>query len=370
MAPPCAQTRRKSLKLRTFGEHPCQAIPLYSSNFHILYDATLHSISDAYQPPLDKTSSQTPFAFLNELDTLATSFANPSSPITKPEGTSEASSLAMLYSFVAAIGGIERSPRAPSIISSNYRFPARPLSDTFCMTEPHDRLEVGAGVAEAVEPQSHYFSPLASPVPLLTPRRASASQMQAGLLSPPRLQTAKTRAHKHACKQCSQSFTRAYDLKRHAAIHTTDKSFPCPCCSKKFIRKDALKRHIDVRGPYHDDYSRKAQPKKSRGGSQKSNSQIQDKLPPQPVPKIAAGTSQVDYGCASTFKESDFVPSIVERTSNTHTCTSSTPSCSTYSYKHSASSALSSPSFEQFFSPDSLIAYSECRAYCDLLGAF
>jgi hypothetical protein len=95
---------------------------------------------------------------------------------------------------------------------------------------------------------------------------------------------------KHACKLCDQAFTRAHDLKRHLTIHeecelnvwmTSNlasrarssepfscpcpvKGYPCPNCSKAFGRKDALKRHMEVRGPYHDDFSKKSAPKKQQ----------------------------------------------------------------------------------------------------------
>jgi uncharacterized Zn-finger protein len=50
------------------------------------------------------------------------------------------------------------------------------------------------------------------------------------------------------CDQCSQSFSRNHDLKRHKRIHLSVKPFPCTYCSKSFSRKDALKRHRLVKG--------------------------------------------------------------------------------------------------------------------------
>ncbi|KAM0307541.1 hypothetical protein HYE67_000786 [Fusarium culmorum] len=50
------------------------------------------------------------------------------------------------------------------------------------------------------------------------------------------------------CDQCTQSFSRNHDLKRHKRIHLAVKPFPCTFCSKSFSRKDALKRHRLVKG--------------------------------------------------------------------------------------------------------------------------
>ncbi|KAL1925313.1 uncharacterized protein VTP21DRAFT_196 [Calcarisporiella thermophila] len=51
----------------------------------------------------------------------------------------------------------------------------------------------------------------------------------------------------YRCDQCSQSFHRNHDLKRHRRIHDQIKPFSCTVCSKKFSRRDALKRHTTVR---------------------------------------------------------------------------------------------------------------------------
>ena len=48
------------------------------------------------------------------------------------------------------------------------------------------------------------------------------------------------------CNQCTQSFNRNHDLKRHTKIHLAVKPFPCGHCEKSFSRKDALK----VRSPH------------------------------------------------------------------------------------------------------------------------
>lgn len=44
-----------------------------------------------------------------------------------------------------------------------------------------------------------------------------------------------------SCDQCTQSFNRNHDLKRHKRIHLAVKPFPCNSCDKSFSRKDALK---------------------------------------------------------------------------------------------------------------------------------
>ncbi|KAF2183419.1 hypothetical protein K469DRAFT_469865, partial [Zopfia rhizophila CBS 207.26] len=50
------------------------------------------------------------------------------------------------------------------------------------------------------------------------------------------------------CDQCSHSFNRNHDLKRHKRIHIAIKPFPCTHCDKSFSRKDALKRHMLLKG--------------------------------------------------------------------------------------------------------------------------
>jgi uncharacterized Zn-finger protein len=51
------------------------------------------------------------------------------------------------------------------------------------------------------------------------------------------------------CDQCTQSFSRNHDLKRHKRIHLAVKPFPCSFCSKSFSRKDALKVGTTPRSP-------------------------------------------------------------------------------------------------------------------------
>lgn len=45
----------------------------------------------------------------------------------------------------------------------------------------------------------------------------------------------------YRCDQCTQSFRRNHDLKRHKRIHLAVKPYPCDHCAKSFSRKDALK---------------------------------------------------------------------------------------------------------------------------------
>lgn len=51
---------------------------------------------------------------------------------------------------------------------------------------------------------------------------------------------------------------------RLISIPYSEKAFPCPHCSKHFGRRDALKRHLEVRGPNHNDFSKKASAGQSR----------------------------------------------------------------------------------------------------------
>ena len=47
---------------------------------------------------------------------------------------------------------------------------------------------------------------------------------------------------KFQCNDCSKTFVRAHDMKRHAAIHQPDRPHVCPC-GQGFARHDALTRH-------------------------------------------------------------------------------------------------------------------------------
>lgn len=45
------------------------------------------------------------------------------------------------------------------------------------------------------------------------------------------------------CNICSKSFTKAYSLTRHKAVHTGNRPFKCANCNYAFIQKSDLKRH-------------------------------------------------------------------------------------------------------------------------------
>jgi Zinc finger, C2H2 type len=57
--------------------------------------------------------------------------------------------------------------------------------------------------------------------------------------------TSPTASRAFACDLCGQTFSRAYDCKRHRDIHTRQGGHECPSCHKSLSRADALKRHME-----------------------------------------------------------------------------------------------------------------------------
>ncbi|KAG8807756.1 hypothetical protein FRC19_006347 [Serendipita sp. 401] len=55
----------------------------------------------------------------------------------------------------------------------------------------------------------------------------------------------------YRCEDCTQSFSREHDLKRHHSVHRRDQS-PCPVCSNTYSRVDNLKRHVQTKHPTFD----------------------------------------------------------------------------------------------------------------------
>lgn len=58
------------------------------------------------------------------------------------------------------------------------------------------------------------------------------------------LDSQKAGQRKFPCLECSMSFRRSSDLKRHEKQHLSVPANICPQCGKGFARKDALKRHL------------------------------------------------------------------------------------------------------------------------------
>lgn len=53
----------------------------------------------------------------------------------------------------------------------------------------------------------------------------------------------------HKCPECSSSFSRAHDLRRHQRLHSNEKPFECVHCGRAFSRQDALNRHLKTDNP-------------------------------------------------------------------------------------------------------------------------
>ena len=66
-----------------------------------------------------------------------------------------------------------------------------------------------------------------------------------------RKKLSKSSSPKFGCPQCSQRFTRNYDMKRHTeSVHVTQtpemiKALTCTYCGEYLSRKDAFKRHVE-----------------------------------------------------------------------------------------------------------------------------
>ncbi|KAJ3206654.1 hypothetical protein HK099_000478, partial [Clydaea vesicula] len=55
--------------------------------------------------------------------------------------------------------------------------------------------------------------------------------------------SAHTTERPYECQECTQTFVRKHDLRRHSNLHQGEKPFKCPVCLKSFARGDALTRH-------------------------------------------------------------------------------------------------------------------------------
>ncbi|KAK4948323.1 hypothetical protein LTR10_012857 [Elasticomyces elasticus] len=65
------------------------------------------------------------------------------------------------------------------------------------------------------------------------------------VLDPDRVEPNQASDRKFRCDQCSQSFYRILDLKKHKRVHFV-RDFPCRHCDKSFSSRDARKRHVFV----------------------------------------------------------------------------------------------------------------------------
>ncbi|KAJ9064623.1 DNA-binding transcription factor [Entomophthora muscae] len=53
-----------------------------------------------------------------------------------------------------------------------------------------------------------------------------------------------TQERPFSCLVCHYAFSRLHDMKRHMNLHSGIKPFQCPHCAKSFARLDALNRHV------------------------------------------------------------------------------------------------------------------------------
>lgn len=53
-----------------------------------------------------------------------------------------------------------------------------------------------------------------------------------------------TQERPFSCLVCHYAFSRLHDMKRHMNLHSGVKPFQCPHCAKSFARLDALNRHV------------------------------------------------------------------------------------------------------------------------------
>lgn len=92
------------------------------------------------------------------------------------------------------------------------------------------------------EPISEQISqPLSHRDSIARPRSPSFSRPKE---ASPDLNDSDDQDRKFFCTQCSMSFRRSSDLKRHEKQHFKVLPYICEECGKSFARKDALKRHV------------------------------------------------------------------------------------------------------------------------------
>ncbi|KAI0631184.1 hypothetical protein C8Q77DRAFT_1131817 [Trametes polyzona] len=64
-------------------------------------------------------------------------------------------------------------------------------------------------------------------------------------LASPESQTNKPKSDRVPCSQCSQTFTRKWNMEQHVkSVHLHERPFPCPSCPKQFARKYDRMQHV------------------------------------------------------------------------------------------------------------------------------